>query len=286
VVADAAVEEILVSGERATGVRLRTGQVLRARNGIIASCDPRQTLGRLLPQGTLDQVTQARVNHIPTAAGGVSAFKVDLALSGRLSLTRHHKSRHDFDLRLPAVLIADSLDAVVRSSQQSRARQLPDDIHLFSVVATRADQSLAPSGQDTLYLYAPITPVDPEPSWDTLDAKAADAIVAKAATYFDGIAEYEIGRCVQSPAELARRVHATLGATVSHVDYLPHRLGPLRPALGLGGYRTPVDGLYLGGSGSHPGFGMTGLPGRLCARELLRDHARPNRHAIVRRSRE
>jgi phytoene dehydrogenase-like protein len=82
---------------------------------------------------------------------------------------------------------------------------------------------------------------------------------------------------VQSPAELARRVNATLGSTVMHVDFLPHRLGPLRPALGLGGYRTPVKGLYLGGSGSHPGFGMTGLPGRLSAREVLRDHTRGSR---------
>ncbi|ORW23311.1 hypothetical protein AWC19_12195 [Mycobacterium palustre] len=284
-IANAAVEEIIVSGGRATGVRLATGQTLRARAGIIASCDPRQTLGRLLPDGTLDQVTQARVDHIPTAASGVSAFKVDIALRGRLGLRRHQKNRQDFDLRLPAVLIADSLDAVVRSSQQSRARELPDDIHMFSVVPTQADPSLAPPNQDTLYLYAPITPVNPEPSWDTLDAKAADAIVAKAAEFFDGITEYEIGRCVQSPAELARRVNATLGATVSHVDYLPHRLGPLRPALGLGGYRTPIEGLYLGGSGSHPGFGMTGLPGRLSAREVLRCQTRPSRMLTNRISR-
>ncbi len=128
-----------------------------------------------------------------------------------------------------------------------------------------ADPSLGPTGQDARYLYAPISPVDPDPSWNTLDTKAADAIVPKATEFFDGIAEYELGRCIQSPAEQARRVNATLGATVSHVDYLPHRLGPLRPALGLGAYRTPVDGLYLGGSGSHPGFRMTGLPGRLRA---------------------
>jgi len=277
-VANAAVEEITIAGGRASGVRLHTGQLIRARAGVVASCDPTTTLGRLLPEGTLDQTAEARVANIPTAAAGASAFKVDLALRGQLRLARHQVHRNDFDLRLPAVLIADSLDAVVRSCQQSRARQLPDDIHMFTVIATHADPSLGPTGQDTLYLYAPVTPVDPDPSWNTLDTKAADAIVAKAAEFFDGIAEYELGRCIQSPAELANRVNATLGATVSHVDYLPHRLGPLRPALGLGGYRTPVDGLYLGGSGSHPGFGMTGLPGRLRARELLRDTARRRSH--------
>lgn len=268
-VADAAVEEIIVRGGRACGVRLDTGQIIGARVGIVASCDPTQTLTALLPAGTLDQVTQARADHIPTAASGASAFKVDIALRGRLRLDRHQRS--DFDTRRPAVLTADSLEAVVQSCRDSRARTMPEDIHMFSVVATEADPSLAPDGQDTLYLYVPITPADPNPPWDDTADKAADAIVAKAAQFFSGIDELEIGRCVQSPPELARRVNASLGATVSHVDYLPHRLGPLRPALGLGGYRTPVGGLYLGGSGSHPGFGMTGLPGRLCAREVLRD---------------
>jgi phytoene dehydrogenase-like protein len=265
----APVGEIILAGDRATGVRLADGREIGARVGVVASCDPVQTLTRLLPAGTLGPVMQARAEHIPTSATGASAFKVDLALRGRLTLPRHR--RDDFDPRMPAVMIADSLEAVVRSAKQSRARRLPDDVHMFTCVPTHADATLAPAGQDTLYLYAPVSPVDPDGGWDTLDAKMADAAVAKAGEYFDGIAELEIGRCVQSPAELARRVHATLGSTVMHVDFLPHRLGPLRPALGLGGYRTPVDRLYLGGSGSHPGFGMTGLPGRLSAREVLRD---------------
>lgn len=274
---NAPVEEILIAGGRADGVRLESGEVIRARLGVIACCDPRQALGRLLPAGTLDQVMQARVDNIPTAEGGASAFKVDIALRGRLNLGRHQRRRVDgLDLRVPACLIAD-FDGVVRSSREARAGRLPDDIHLFTVVPTSVDPTQAPSGQDTLYLYAPIMPLQPEGSWEIHVDKAADAIVAKAAEYYDGIAEYEIGRCVQSPDEIARRVHATLGATVTHVDYLPHRLGPLRPALGLGGYRTPVEGLYLGAAGSHPGFGMTGLPGRLSARELLRQNARRHR---------
>jgi phytoene dehydrogenase-like protein len=271
------VAEILLTGGRATGVRLADGREMRARVGVIAGCDPVQTLGRLLPAGTLDQVTQARVDHIPLAADGASASKVDIALRGRLRLDRFQKTRDDFDVRLPAQLIADSLESVVRSARDCRLGRFPeDDIHLFTCIATQADPSLAPDGGDTLYLYAPVTPVDPVSGWETLEDKAADGIVAKAAEYFDGIEEFEIGRCMQSPPELARRVNATLGSTVMHVDYLPHRLGPLRPARGLGGYRTPVGGLYLGGSGSHPGFGMTGLPGRLAAAELLRDHRRRN----------
>lgn len=88
VAADAPVEEITVSAGRATGVRLRTGEVIGARIAVVASCGPTQTLTRLLPHGSLDQVTQARADHIPTAAAGASAFKVDIALRGRLRLER------------------------------------------------------------------------------------------------------------------------------------------------------------------------------------------------------
>ncbi len=277
------VREIIISGGRATGVRLADGRQFGARVGVIASCDPVQTLGRLLPAGALDRVTQARVDHIPTSADGASASKVDIALRGRLRLDRHQKTRKrsgrdDFDVRLPAQPIADSLESVARSAEICRLGQFPDDdIHMFTCIASQADPSLAPEGQDTLYLYAPITPVNPVSGWETLELKASDRIVAKAAEFFDGIEDLEIGRCMQSPPEMARRVNASLGSTVMHVDYLPHRLGPLRPARGLGGYRTPVERLYLGGSGSHPGFGMTGLPGRLSAAELLRDHHRQAR---------
>ena len=277
------VHEIVVSGGRATGVRLTDGRQIGAKVGVIASCDPVQTLSWLLPAGTLDQVTQARVDHIPISADGASASKVDIALRGRLRLERHQKSRRqsgrdDFDVRLPAQLIADSLESVVRSAEVCRLGQFPeDDVHMFTCIASHADASLAPDGQDTLYLYAPITPVNPVSGWETLEHKAADEIVCKAAEFFAGIEELEIGRCMQSPPEMARRVNASLGSTVMHVDYLPHRLGPLRPARGLGAYRTPVERLYLGGSGSHPGFGMTGLPGRLSATELLRDHHRQTR---------
>jgi phytoene dehydrogenase-like protein len=164
------------------------------------------------------------------------------------------------------------LEAVVRSARQSRARQVPDDIHLFTCVATDADATPAPDGQDTLYLYVPVSPVDPQGGWDTPWTRRPwwrrQRSTSKASRSTSS------GDACSSPAELARRVHATVGSTVMQVDFLPHRLGPLRPAVGLGDYRTSVDGLYLGGSGSHPGFGMTVLPGRLSAREVLRDHKR------------
>lgn len=137
------------------------------------------------------------MDYIPIFADGASASKVDIALRGRLRLDRHQKSRNrsgrdDFDVRMPAQLISDSLKSVARSAEICRLGQFPeDDVHMFTCIATQADPSLAPDGQDTLYLYAPITPVNPVSGWETLESKASDRIVAKAAEFFDSIDELE-----------------------------------------------------------------------------------------------
>jgi phytoene dehydrogenase-like protein len=78
-----------------------------------------------------------------------------------------------------------------------------------------------------------------------------------------------LGRRIENPQTLASRLRVTNGC-VEHVDFSPFRQGPLRPAFGFGGYRTPVPGLYLSGAGSHPGPAVHGIPGRNAAREVLR----------------
>jgi phytoene dehydrogenase-like protein len=88
--------------------------------------------------------------------------------------------------------------------------------------------------------------------------------------YYDGIEELEIGRWVESPPEMTERTNVPNG-NVYHVDMTLARMGPLRPALGFGGYRMPVRGLYLSGAGAHPGPSVSGLPGQQAARALLSD---------------
>jgi phytoene dehydrogenase-like protein len=100
--------------------------------------------------------------------------------------------------------------------------------------------------------------------------KAAEGILANASRYFDGIADLEIGRQVLTNVEMASRGNAT-GGNMTHVDMVLGRAGPLRPARGLSGYATPVAGLYLGAAGCHPGGGITGGPGYVSARTMLRD---------------
>ncbi|WP_299693360.1 hypothetical protein [Hydrocarboniphaga sp.] len=112
-------------------------------------------------------------------------------------------------------------------------------------------------------------PAEPETPWAHLAAPTAERVVARAAEFLGGVREFEIGRSFESSHDLARRFNVTAGC-LWHVDLSLSRLGPMRPARGLSGYRTPVPDFYLGGAGSHPTPGLCGLPGRLASSEILR----------------
>jgi phytoene dehydrogenase-like protein len=266
------VTEILLRAGRAVGVRLADGTVLNARQAVLAACDPQTALGRLLPDGTLDEKMRRRVDAIPVSNLNYGQMKVDLALSGRLQLSRHQAWRTDgLDLRRPSFMVGTEA-GMERLFARSGAGLLPDedDWSLWPVIPTAADPSQAPEGQDTLYLYAAVAPYRPEGGWESVRAKAAEGILANASRYFDGIADLEIGRQVLTNVEMASQGNAT-GGNMTHVDMVLGRAGPLRPARGLAGYKTPVDGLYLGAAGCHPGGGITGGPGYVSARTVIRE---------------
>jgi phytoene dehydrogenase-like protein len=260
----AAVEEIVVRGGRATGVRLAGGEELSARLGVLSSADPTTTLARLLPEGHLDDRTAAAVRSIPANADGWADLRIDLALSGQVSLARFEQWRGDgLDLRRPGIWVGDRASALA-SYPAARAGLVPGDISTFMAVPTGIDPGLAPPGEDTVYLWANPMPLGADADWDA----AAKALVSKAGEFYDGL-DLEVGRWVENAPQRSQRLGVTNGA-IYHTDLSAFRVGPLRPALGLSGYRTPVDGLFLGGAGSHPCPCVTALPGRLAAAEVIR----------------
>ncbi|MGQ0465014.1 MAG: phytoene desaturase family protein [Sporichthyaceae bacterium] len=276
---DAAVAQILVEHGRAVGVRLTDGREFTASEAVVAGCDPKTALGRLLPAEALPEKVRARVAAIPVRNGGYGQLKVDLAFSGRLSLDRYEKWRGDgLDLRRPMHVLATE-DGIERAFARSAAGLLPhsDDFSMWNVIPTGTDPGQAPAGQDNFYCYLAVAPYEVEGGWDTPDTTgvtlrqhAGDAVVAKLARFYDGVETLELGRRVLTNSDFAALVGAS-GGNITHVDMVLSRGGPRRPARGLAGYRTPVAGLYLGGSGSHPSGGITGAPGYMAAREILRD---------------
>jgi len=264
----APVARILVRSGRAVGVRLADGREVEATEAVVASCDPTTALGKLLPAGVLPERIRARVEAIPVRNGGYGQAKVDLAFSGRLSLDRYEKWRGDgLDLRRPMHVLATEA-GIERAFARSAAGLVPhsDDFSMWNVIPTGADPSQAPAGQDNFYCYLAVAPYEVDM---TMRQDLGDAAVAKLARFYDGVETMEIGRRVLTNEDFEQLVGAT-GGNITHVDMVLSRGGPRRPARGLSGYRTPIAGLYLGGSGSHPSGGITGAPGYMAAREVLR----------------
>lgn len=269
----ARVEEIVVNGSRARGVRLVDGEVLRARHGVLSTCNARHALTALLPETALPERLRTRARDIPITKTQATSLKINVALRGRLAVAEH-RGRRDDDLDPAAALVAwHTLAEQSRAWDDLCRGDWPDPVPVSCCISpTHVDPTMAPDGQDTFWLWSGVIPVHPRTPWEEVRRGIGSRVLADAARYYEGLDSLEIARDVLGGPDLERRFNAPAG-NVYHVDPLPTRFGPLRPALGLGGYRTPVDGLYLSGASTHPTGGVCALPGKLAAQTLLRDRA-------------
>ncbi|MFE3001688.1 phytoene desaturase family protein [Nocardia sp. NPDC059246] len=264
---DSKVEQILVEGGRAVGVRLVDGSELRSRHGVLANCAPQVALGPLLPDGVLDRETRNKVAMIPANSVNVASFKIDFAVRGRVDFPTAAAKRPDkVDVRR-TTLMTGTLEEHMASLKATKLGVAVDNPPVYMAVLSAADPTIAPPGQDVLYLHANV-PADPVGGWEANRDVYTQTIVKSAQRFLDGL-DAEIGRVVHTPKDFEDRFSTPKGCYF-HVDMTPLRLGVNRPARGLGGYVTPVAGLYLAGAGSHPGGTVNGWCGRLAAFEAVK----------------
>lgn len=263
------VERIIVDEGRATGVRLADGGELEAGEGVLSSAAPQVTLGKLLEPGILDRTTRNKVAMIPINSINAAAFKLDFAVDGRVGYPRAEaeRAKHDgADIR-KTTFMTGTLEQHI---EQMQAMKLGGNVDypppVYMAVLSAPDPAIAPEGGDVLYLHSNV-PARVEGGWAAQKDDYARTIVASAERFLDGL-DGEIGRMVSTPEDFESRFSAPAGGYF-HVDMLPTRLGMNRPARGLGGFETPVAGLYLAGAGTHPGGGVSGWPGRLAAERAL-----------------
>jgi phytoene dehydrogenase-like protein len=268
---NAPVVEITTRQGRASGIALGDGSVIEASRGVVASCDPVQALSRLLPPEVLPPELAARVRAVPTNGFGWGQMKIDVACSGQIDLSHFERQRDDdLDLRIPSHWIGTER-GIERAYGASISGRMPDaeDLVFYNAVPTAVDPSQAPEGQDTLYALSVAVPNEPDEGWGELKAKAATQTMTRLGEVYHNLADIQIDYTADTHEDIAAERHVT-GGCHPHVDEVLSRLGPMRPALGLAGYRTPVSGLFLAGAGSHPGGGVTGLPGYLGAHAAIK----------------
>jgi phytoene dehydrogenase-like protein len=210
----------------------------------------------------------ARVARIPTSGTKASSFKFDLALRGRIDLTAYESRRGGGpDLRKPA-LVYTTFEEHVAAWEACARGDMPNPLPMITLIPTAADPTQAPDGQDTIWSWTGIAPSHPREEWKDVGPEVAEREIRRASRYLGGVEELEIDRRVMTPPDFAERFRVPDG-NVYHVDPTALRFGPLRPAIGLSGYRSPVTGLYLSGGSMHPSAGICGVPGREAAKSAL-----------------
>lgn len=252
---------IQVEGGRCVGVELADGESIRA--DVVLSAVPPHVTARLLEASGTSGLSGLR--RAPANAVGLGCFTMNFALHGRLTLPRHARA-DGLDLRRPT-LFRGTLEQVLAAEAECRRGGVPTDPPWTATILSATDPTQAPEGQDVFYLYGP-SPVDPTAGEEPAREELAKRLIAAASSVYVGIEDLEIGRFTETPRDLERRLGAENGC-IYHVDQAVTRLGPARPAVGWGGHRTAVPGLFLSGAGTHPGGGVSGIPGQLAARAVL-----------------
>ncbi len=239
-------------------VHLADGERIPAK-AVAASCDPRQVLLDLLPSALLSRRLERDLIHY--RARGTAA-KMNLALSGYPEL--RCRTGEQFE----RVRIGEDLDTLEKASDALKYRRFSSAPALDVCFPTLESPGLAPDGHHVASILVHGAPVDLEGGWTPESTEELGrAVVATLAEHAPDLERLIVGREVLSPADLEARY----GLTGGHLHHGEHELDQLlvRPAPGCTGYRTPFEGLYLCGSGSHPGGGLTCAPGALAARTIL-----------------
>lgn len=262
----AEVEEIVVQGRRATGVRLKDGEVVRAGR-VLSNADPKTTFLELSPEGSLPSSFEASVRAYRCQG---TSMKINLAVD-RLPMATNMPGEGIQPYHLGIMEVNQPLADMDRAQAEARSGRPADDPHVEMCIPTVHDPSLAPPGHHVLTIDVNSQPYHlAEGSWEEIADEVADRAIAKLETYFPGLTESILHRQVLSPLGLERLL-GIHGGHALHGDMGFDQLFTLRPVRGWADYRTPIEGLWLCGAGTHPGGGVTGANGRNCAREVLKE---------------
>jgi len=257
----AAVERIEARGGRVKAVVLEGGERIAVAN-VITAMDPKVALLQLLD---------------PPLAGEAGA---DLAAARRSNVVQ--AVIHVATDRLPAYpdsrpgdwnglqSFVDHLGDLTRAWSQAEAGQLPDPLPLYAFTPSAIDHSLAPPGHHTIYLACPAAPSTVDGGWparrDELVERSLAIVESRAPSFRASVR----GISTWTPDQM-ERVERWPGGHPMYLDIALDQLGPFRPTRRLGGWRTPICGLYISGAGTNPAGGIAGTPGRQAARALLSD---------------
>ena len=259
----APVARILVSEGRAQGVVLEDGTAIPA-SSIVSNADPRRTFLNLVDPIDLDPGFLSKVRNY--RASGASA-KVNLALRA----LPEFPGVPDADGLRGRIHIGPSLDYMERAFDASKYGGISAEPYLDISIPTLQDPSLAPAGRHVMSVHVQFAPykLAAGHDWSTARDELLARVMHTLDRYAPGIAQLVEHHQVITPVDL-EEVYGLTGGHPFHGEPSLDQLFTMRPILGWAQYRTPIAGLFLCGSGTHPGDGITAGSGQNAAREIVR----------------
>ena len=265
-----AVREVLVEQGRAVGVVTEAGEAIRARS-VVSNLNPKLLYGKLIDASVLERNFRERMTHWRCGSG---TFRMNVALSelpdfkvlpGR-AVAEHHTS---------GIIMAPSLAYMDKAYLDAKSGGWSKQPIVEVLIPSTLDDSLAPPGQHVASLFCQhVAPELPNgASWDDHREEVADVMIDLVDSHAPNFKASVLGRQIMSPLDL-ERTFGLIGGDIFHGALSLDQLFSARPMLGHGDYRGPLKGLYMCGSGTHPGGGVTGAPGHNAAREIIADFRR------------
>ena len=261
---NARVAKILIHDGGVTGVVLENGDELHARV-VSASTDPRLTFFGLVGDAHLPPAFAEDLGRYRYRG---SSGKVNLALDALPEFTcLPGRGAH---LR-GAISLSPSVDHMERAYDDAKYGRYSRRPYIDMVIPTLTDPSVAPPGKHVLSCFVQYAPYHLRGStWDAEREAFGDTVIETIAEFAPNIRDIILHRQVLTPLDLEREFGLTEG-NIFHGELSLEQLFFLRPAPGWAKYRTPVHGLYLCGSGAHPGGGIMAAPGRNAALAVIED---------------
>jgi phytoene dehydrogenase-like protein len=264
---DSPAKRIVVESNRARAVELEDGRVIQGR-AIASNIGPKPLYLKLLADAPLPGELRGRIERLRV---GSATFRMNVALSELPKFTA--APRDDGGAHLGSgIIIAPSLEYMDHAYATARLDGISRRPIVEMLIPSTLDQTLAPKGAHVASLFCQHFSYNLPGGRDWRQEKqsAIDRIFATVDSYAPNFRASIVGHSGLSPLDLEEKL-GLAGGDIFHGSLGLDQLWAARPMLGYGDYRTPFKGLYLCGSGAHPGGGVTGIPGHNAAREILRD---------------
>ncbi len=262
---DAPVAEIMIDNGRAVGARLESGEVVRGKR-VVSNLNPKLLFGKLVAPDALPEEFSRRIAGFKVGSG---TLRMNVALS---ALPRFACLPEPGPHLSSGIIMAPSLAYMEQAYFDAKTNGWSRAPIVEILIPSTVDDSLAPAGQHVASLFCQhVAPTLPNgDSWDMHRETVADLMIDTVERFAPGFKASVIARQIHTPLDLERKF-GLIGGDIFHGALSLDQLFSNRPVMGYGNYRTPIAGLYQCGSGTHPGGGVTGIPGHNAAREIFKD---------------